>query len=411
MQLYSFLMLIVSLGCGSLPPTEASLLQSATASAALVLVWTLLCHVAARTCANQVRSEKIDPIVGSDLLEKQLNVFRWLGLGVALFCLAGFGLAGAIARIPVVESSAFLQAILLLIPGIVLTAGTWSAEHLYGVLMGYTPRGVHNYLNSMQMTFRSGIGWLLIPVLLLLGMNDAIAMLPISERAASGINATAILLLITVGVPLLIHRLFKTKPLQETNAAWVNELLAAAGVAGTRAVRWETGGRTYNALVAGFVPPLRTLLISDRLIDELPRSQVAMVVLHEAAHLRRRHMPLRMLAILPAWGSGALVTGLAGDHTWAMAGGTVFGILMTLLLLKIVAYRTEHDADVQACRMAEKMAGVVPDVPATYDEAADALSAGLWRVTADQPKSRKPTWLHPGVSERVARMQSLGIAT
>jgi Zn-dependent protease with chaperone function len=206
----------------------------------------------------------------------------------------------------------------------------------------------------------------------------------------------------------LIHRLFKTKPLQETNASWVNELLSAAGVARTRAVRWETGGRTYNALVAGFIPPLRTLLISDRLIDELPRSQVAMVVLHEAAHLRRRHMPLRMLAILPAWGSGALVTRLAGDHTWAMAGGTVFGILMTLLLLKIVAYRTEHDADVQACRMAEKMAGVVPDVPATYDEAADALSAGLWRVTADQPKSRQPTWLHPGVSERVARMQLVG---
>jgi Zn-dependent protease with chaperone function len=408
MQLYSFLTLIVSLGCGSLPPTEASLLQSATASAALVLGWTLLCHVAARTCANQVRSEKIDPLVGSDLLEKQLTVFRWLGLGVALFCLAGFGLAGAIARIPVVESSAFLQAILLLIPGVVLTAGTWSAEHLYGVLMGYTSRGVHNYLNSMQMIFRSGIGWLLIPVLLLLGMNDAISMLPISERAASGINAITILLLITVGVPLLIHRLFKTKPLQETNASWVNELLSAAGVARTRAVRWETGGRTYNALVAGFIPPLRTLLISDRLIDELPRSQVAMVVLHEAAHLRRRHMPLRMLAILPAWGSGALVTRLAGDHTWAMTGGTVFGILMTLLLLKIVAYRTEHDADVQACRMAEKMAGGVPDVPATYGEAADALSAGLWRVTADQPKSRKPTWLHPGVSERVARMQLVG---
>lgn len=408
MQLYSFLILIVSLGCGSLPPSGANPFQAVIASAGLVVGWVVLCHVAARVCANQVITEKIDPMAGADLLEKQLSVFRWLGLGVTVFCLGGFGLAGAISQIPVAESSVFLQAVLLLIPGITLTAGTWSAEHLYGLLLGYTSRGIGNYLNSMQLIFRNGIGWLLIPVLSLLVLNDAIAMLPISEQSASVITAIAILLLIVVGVPTLIHRLFKTGPLHETNAVWVNQLLAAAGVARTRAARWETGGRTYNALVAGFVPPLRTLLISDRLIDELPRDQVAMVVLHEAAHLRRRHMPLRMLAILPAWGSGALVTRLAGDHTWAMAGGTIFGILMTLLLLKIVAYRTEHDADVQACRMAEKIAGIIPDVPATYDEAAEALSAGLWRVTADQPKSRKPTWLHPGVSERVARMQLLG---
>ncbi len=410
MQLYSFLVLIVSLGCGSLPPVDASLWQSATASAGLVLGWTLLCHVAARVCALQVRSDKIDPLVGADLLEKQLDIFRWLGLGVIVFCLGGFGLASAIASIPVVESSAFLQAVLLLTPGMLLLVGTWSAEHLYGVMMDYTKPGLRNYLDSVSNIFRSGIGWLLIPVLMLLAINDGIALLPISQQAASWITGAAILLLIVAGVPILIHRLFKTKPLQDPNAAWVRDLLSAAGVSRTRAVRWETGGRTYNALVAGFIPPLRTLLISDRLIDELPRSQVAMVVLHEAAHLRRRHMPLRMLAILPAWGSGAFVTRLLGEYSWAMAAGTVFGTLMTLLLLKVVAYRTEHDADVQACRMAEKIAGSVPDVPVTYAAAADALAGGLWRVTADQPKSRKPTWLHPGVSERVERMQSLSVA-
>lgn len=112
---------------------------------------------------------------------------------------------------------------------------------------------------------------------------------------------------------------------------------------------------------------------------------------------------------MPAWGSGALVTRMLGDHSWAMAAGTVFGTLLTLLLLKIVAYRTEHDADVQACRMAERIAGTVPDVPITYAAAAEALAGGLLRVTADQPQARKATWLHPGVSERVERMQSLSV--
>jgi Zn-dependent protease with chaperone function len=405
MQLYSFLILIVSLACGSLPPTEATLWRAAAASTSLVLGWVLLSHIAARVCAIQVNREQIDPIVGANVLEKQLAAFRWMGLGVVVLCLGGFGLAGTIAAVPIVESSTLLQSLILLIPGVTITVGTWSAEHLFGVMVGYTATGPRNYIRSLSMIFRNGIGWLLIPVLGLLGVNDAIAMLPISKQTASLLTGLAILVLIIVGVPMLIHRLFKTTKLREANANWIDALLSAAGVARTRAVRWETGGRTFNALVAGFVPPLRTLLISDRLIDELPREQVAMVVLHEAAHLRRRHMPLRMLAILPAWGSGTLVTQILGTQPWAMAAGTVFGILMTLLILKSVAYRTEHDADVQACRLAARISGDVADVPETYSEAAEALSAALLRVTLDQPAHRKATWLHPGVADRVEWMR------
>ena len=112
-----------------------------------------------------------------------------------------------------------------------------------------------------------------------------------------------------------------------------------------------------------------------------------------------------MLAILPAWASGALVSHLMGGHPWAMAVGTLFGALMTLLMLKIVAYRTEYDADVQACRMAASMAGRVPHVPDSYQAAADSLSLALIRVTHDHPASRKATWLHPGVADRVAWMR------
>ena len=408
MQLYSFLILIVSLGCGSVPPTEAPLWRAAIASCGLVAGWVLLSHVAARVCALQVCQEKLDPLVGAQLLEKQLTGFRWLGLGVVVLCLCGFGLAGAIETVPTVGTSSLFQAVLLLTPGLALTAGTWSAEHYYGLKMGYTPGGLRNYIGSLVLIFRSGIGWLLIPVLTLLAVNDLVALLPISQSAARWVTAAAVLLLIVAGVPLLIHRLFKTRPLSVENGRWIRELLVAAGVGRTRAVRWETGGRTFNALVAGFVPPMRTLLISDRLIDELPRSQVAMVVLHEAAHLRRRHMPMRMLAILPAWGSGVLVTKVLGDLPWAMAVGTGVGLVLTLLVLKVVAYRTEHDADVQACRLAVSIGKNVADVPPSYHEAAETLAAGLLRVTADQPAARKPTWLHPGVAQRVARMQVSG---
>jgi Zn-dependent protease with chaperone function len=158
-------------------------------------------------------------------------------------------------------------------------------------------------------------------------------------------------------------------------------------------------------MVAGFVPSIRSLLLSDRLLDELPQDQIAMVVLHEAAHLRRKHVPIRMLSVLPAWAAGAALTKIAGENEWAMILGSIAGILLTLMILRIVAYRTEYDADVQACRLAVEIAPNVDRVPGTYEEAADALSAALLRVTFDQPAGRKATWLHPGVTDRIDFMR------
>lgn len=405
MHLYLFLIVIVSLSCGSLPPADIDPLRAAGASALMVLAWVLLMHVGARICANQVRREKIDPIIGADILETQLAAFRWLGLAVVVLCLGGFGLARSLGSVPILQHSMLLQATILLMPAVVILTGTWSAEHRYGVLLNYTEKGLGNHLRTVWQLFRSGVAWLIAPLLILLGISDLVALLPISQTTAGWMTAAIILLFVPLGLPWLIRHLFKTGPLSAPDESWVRGLMTAAGLRRTRAVRWETGGRSFNAMVAGFVPPLRTLLVSDRLLDELPREQIAMVILHEAAHLRRRHVPIRMLALLPAWGIGSAVTRLAGEQSWAMVAGSIVGIGMTMLILRIVAYRTEYDADVQACRMAVEISESVDQVPTTYEQASEVLSAALVRVTFDQPAARKATWLHPGVADRVDWMR------
>jgi Zn-dependent protease with chaperone function len=404
-HLYIFLVVIISLSCGSLPPGDIDPVRAAAATVAMVLAWIILCHVWARVCANQLRNEQLDPLVSAEILEKQLAAFRWLGLGIVVLCLAGFGLARTLDSISLLQDSMFLQAIILLAPGLAITAGTWSAEHHYGVMMEYTEKGLSNLVRSLWQMFRGGVAWLVAPVMILLGMTDLIAMLPLSEGAARVLSAVMIMLFISLGLPWLIRHLFKTRSLNEPTELWVRQLLSAAGLRRTRAVRWETGGRAFNAMVAGFIPPIRTLLISDRLVDELPREQIAMVVLHEAAHLRRRHVPIRMISVLPAWGTGILVTALLGEQPWAVAAGSVVGILLTVLLLRIVAYRTEYDADVQACRLAVKISGEVDSVPSSYQQASDTMAAALMRVTFDHPGGRKATWLHPGVADRVDWMR------
>lgn len=405
MHLYFFLVVIVSLSCGSLPPSEVSPLRAGAATVAMVAAWIILCHVGARICATHVRAEKLDPLLGAELLERQLAAFRWIGLGVVVLCLGGFGLARTLDTVPLLEASIFLQAIILLMPGLAITAGTWSAEHHYGVMLEYTNGGLRNHAESVWHSFRGGIAWLIGPVLILFGLSDLIGALPVTDSVVTWLTVVMILLFVPLGLPWLIRHLFATCPLNESTDSWIRQLITSVGLRQTRAVRWNTGGRTFNAMVTGFIPPLRTLLLSDRLLDELPRQQMAMVVLHEAAHLRRRHVPIRMLAVLPAWVAGVGVTQIAGQQPWAVAAGSVVGILLTMLILRVVAYRTEHDADVHACRLAVEISSQVEHVPATYQCASEALAAALMRVTFDHPAGRKATWLHPGVAERVAWMR------
>ncbi len=402
MHLYCFLIVVVSLSCGSLGSIEVDPVRAWLATSGMVLAWIILSHVGARVIAKQVDADQLDPHIGADWLEKQLEAFRWLALGVAVLCLAGFGAAGTLDELPYIGSSMFLQAVALMTPIILMTIGTWSAEHHYGVLLSYTDRGLKNHLSSLATTFRGNMAWLVVPILLLLAAGDMLNALPLEAKTISWITAAMIVLFVPLGLPWLVRHLFKTEPLHGETEQWVNELTTAAGLRRTKAVRWNTANRSFNAMVAGFMPPFRTLLISDRLIDELPREQAAMVVLHEAAHLRRRHVPIRMLAVLPSWAGGAIVAKMCGDESWAMALGSLFGILMTMLVLRVVAYRTEHDADTVACQLAAKIASRVPHVPPTYDAATDALSEALMRVTQEHPASRKATWLHPGVADRVA---------
>ncbi len=404
MQLFYFLLVIISLSCGSLPPGEIDPLFSCLATVAMVGMWSLLCHFGGRVVARQVRSDDLDALAGARWLERQLEAFRWLSMGVVVLCLWGFGLAPVLDAVPMLANSMFLQAIILLAPGLIMVAATWSAEHDYGVCMDYCEPGIGGYLRAIVSAFRSGLAWLVVPVVLLMGLVDLIGLLPIHSEAAGIVAIGFAIIAIPTMIPTMIRHLFPTSTINVETSRWIESITLAAGVGSMTALRWETGGRAYNAVVAGFLRRFRTLLVSDRLLDELPREQIAMVLLHEAAHLRRNHLPLRMLAVLPAWIIGTLVTKTLGDVSWAVVIGSGVGILTTLVILRIVAYRTEFDADIQACKLAERIHEQCDDIPNTYRAASEALSSALLRVTIDHPESRRATWLHPSVEDRARWM-------
>ena len=52
---------------------------------------------------------------------------------------------------------------------------------------------------------------------------------------------------------------------------------------------WPTGGTIVNAAVTGLVPRARWILMTDGLLETLPRPQILAVMAHELGHARKGH--------------------------------------------------------------------------------------------------------------------------
>lgn len=415
MQLFYFLFVMLSLACGSLPPSQHSAWAAGIYTVLMIAAWWFLCHLASRVVSDRVASESLHPMDGASIISTQLSAFRWLSLAIVLLVLAGFGFGRNLTGVPLIEQSRTLQSLVLLTPGLLIVIGIWSADYSYGVRLGYAAGGMADRAKDLWRTFRYTLSWILIPVICLLMVVDLMdfssARLQIESSFLQPIILLVVItLMVVIAVPMIIRRLFPTESLPPETRQWVTGLMNAVGMGGARALQWQTGGKIHNAMVAGFANRFRTVMVSDRLISDLPSSQMAMVILHEAAHLRRYHLPLRILSLLPTWMLGFGVTQICARSTfgvindWSEGLGACSTILATIIVLRWVSHRCEFDADATACRLAVAASASVNQVPKTQSDAAKQLSAALIRVTHSHEPSKAASWLHPSVDARVQRL-------
>lgn len=403
-----FLLVVVSLGCGTLPPSpDADLMTAAVATMGLLTGWAMLCHIASTQLATSVRKGDIDDVAAANYLDVQLKIFGWLGVGVVTCCLAGFQLAPAVVASDVLGRSMAVQAIVFLMPAMAIVSMTASSQWTFMHRIDSRDHGHGGHgegrFRYLANHLRSGMAWLALPVVVLMLISDVISLLPISTSCASMAIPIASILMVLGGLPMLTRWIFRSGTMSPQRQQWYSSLIRLSGGGRIGVSRWDTGSTSSNALVAGFVPPWRRLWITDRIEDELPSRQIAMIVLHEVGHLRRRHMPIRMLALMPAWAIGLATTNLLGDQAFAEVIGLAFGLAATVIALRWVSHATEYDADAWACRAAVQMAGQIEGVPSTMHDAAETLSAALRWVTLGTDPS-KSTWLHPSVDRRIERL-------
>ncbi|MBL8879591.1 MAG: M48 family metalloprotease [Phycisphaerales bacterium] len=68
---------------------------------------------------------------------------------------------------------------------------------------------------------------------------------------------------------------------------------------------WRSGGMLVNAAVMGVVPPIRYVLITDAMLEQMDDTRIEAVFGHEAGHVKRHHITYFMLFALI---SGCLLT-------------------------------------------------------------------------------------------------------
>ena len=229
---------------------------------------------------------------------------------------------------------------------------------------GLAARPVWSRREYMSFNVRHGLLIILVPVLLILGFRDvvefavgrwfgeaAVVSVAVNGEADSGGAITAngavvpdgageesgavadgeVVAGVAEGVtmlgaavififsPLLLKRIWLTRrlaggPLREKLEGFCRRI----GLRYRDLLLWDTHSGVGNAAVMGLFRPVRYLLLSDALIENMPDEQIEAVFGHEAGHVRHHHIPFLVLFVMA---SGA-VASLLMELVWRLVGAT-----------------------------------------------------------------------------------------
>ncbi len=238
----------------------------------------------------------------------------------------------------------------------------------------------------------------MVVILFLMAMADLqrIYSFPASDVARQLVSMFAVLAIV-IALPWLLRWCWPTHPLEAGPArSLIESTLAAAGVSVGQILYWDTRGQLANAAMAGLLPRIRYLFVTDELLRRMTDRDLQAITAHEAAHCRFGHLP-RLTASLAIPFLALLLGGslLSAQDAVDLFRTPVF-VLAVLGIWSVWHGRwarlLEHQADVAACRLLSGERSTL------CPEAVEAFAQAL-RSTGAGPAG---DWLHPSPAVRVA---------
>lgn len=230
--------------------------------------------------------------------------------------------------------------------------------------------------------------------------------------------------IVFVFAPPLMRMVWSTVPLREGPLRdRLAALCAAHGVRVREMLVWRTHGAMINGAVMGIVGRFRYILLTDALLDSLPVDQIEAVMAHEVAHIRRRHLPWLVGAMLASVGVALMAilaplyaalnasdTPLSAEfEQLASAGATIASLACALVVFGFVSRRFERQADAFAAQhlsgttRANAGAGVV-----ITPGAAEAMAGALQSVAQlNHVPVARFAWRHGSIKSRQAAVRAL----
>lgn len=269
---------------------------------------------------------------------------------------------------------------------------------------------------------RSQLALIFAPLLLILAWSETVNKLYLT--GVIGGHTHLWLIPIGAGVvfltaPLLIRRLWDTVPLPagpvrdkmlglcENHKVRVRELLL-----------WRTYGGTINAAVMGLFAPLRFVLLSDGLIEQVEEDRVEAVMAHELAHVKLKHMLWLLLSAGAALAMLEIVGGFLLDQAlpWPQWSGIAMagvGAVLWVLVFGWVSRRIERQADTFAARhmsraLHDRAPADAPPPTVFGIEAVAAMTGALQRVAdLNHIPTIRRSWRHGSIAWRQAYLRTL----
>ena len=300
---------------------------------------------------------------------------------------------------------------------------------------GIATRPVWSLGEYMIFHLRHGLLIVLAPLLLIFGLHDTIEWsmtrwLPEQENLSTIIEVTTAAGAVAIFVlsPLLLRHVWVTRSLPEGPLR--GRLLQFCRHLRLRhrdILLWDTYGAVANAAVMGLLPPVRYVLLSDALIENMPDEQIEAVFAHEAGHVRHHHILFLVLFVLGAGATGLSLVQLAAHAArdilandelfaeysqWIVSGASVAAFVAWASLFGYVSRRFECQADVHAaCNCGS--AAEPESASDNEDDKLEVPGAGIMAAALDRiallngvsPQAR--SWRHSSIAGRSAFLKRL----